>query len=67
MASKTETGVVEAIFAFERDTKNTVRFAEELEGEFDAPKLGQLYIPKSTLGQLGFTADSKVKVTLEIA
>jgi hypothetical protein len=58
---------VEVTLQFERDTKNTIRFDEVLVGEFDAPKLGQLYIPKSTLGQIGFEAGKQVKVTIEIA
>lgn len=63
----TKTAPVVATFEFERDTKNTVRFAEQLAGEFDAPKIGQLYVPKSTLGQLGFESGNTLKVTIEIA
>jgi hypothetical protein len=58
---------VEVTLEVERDTKNTVRFEEVLAGEFDAPKLGQLYVPKSTLGQIGFEAGKQIKVTIEIA
>jgi hypothetical protein len=51
-----------------RTTKNAWRFEEVLDGEFDAPKLGQLYVPKTTLGGLGFAGgeDSQIKVTVEI-
>ena len=63
MASKTTT----VVLAPERTTKNTVRFEEETAGEFDVQKLGQLYVPKSTLGEIGFVEGNKIKVTVEIA
>ena len=34
----------------EKQTKNTVRFAEEAE----APKIGTLYVPKATLREIGY-------------
>lgn len=51
-----------------RTTKNAWRFEEVLEGEFDSPKLGQVYVPKTTLGALGFAGDedSQIKVTIAI-
>lgn len=39
-------------FEMEKATKNTIRFAEVLASELDAPKLGSIYVPKSTLGEL---------------
>ena len=39
-------------FEMEKATKNTIRFAEVLASELDAPKIGTIYIPKSTLGEL---------------
>lgn len=41
-------------FELEKVTKNTIRFAEVLESELDAPKIGSIYIPKSTLGEIGW-------------
>lgn len=41
-------------FEMEKATKNTIRFAEILDSELDAPKIGSVYIPKSTLGELGW-------------
>ena len=35
-------------FKMEKATKNTIRFTEILENELDAPKIGTLYVPKST-------------------
>lgn len=48
----------------EKATKNTIRFAEVLESELDAPKIGTIYVPKSTLGELGWKEDSTL--TIEI-
>lgn len=45
---------MKAIFKMEKATKNTIRFEEVLENELDAPKIGSIYIPKSTLGELGW-------------
>lgn len=40
-------------FEMEKETKNTIKFAEILPEEgFPAPKIGTIYIPKSTLGEL---------------
>lgn len=41
-------------FKMEKATKNTIRFEEVLENELAAPKIGTIYIPKSTLGELGW-------------
>ena len=53
-------------FEMEKATKNTIRFAEILESELAAPKIGSVYIPKSTLGELkwkeGMTLELEVRV-----
>ena len=41
-------------FQMEKATKNTIRFEEALENTLDAPKIGTLYIPKSTLAEIGW-------------
>ena len=46
----------------EKATKNTIRFAEVLESELDAPNLGTIYVPKATLKAIGW----KEGKTLEI-
>ena len=51
-------------FKMEKATKNTIRFAEVLESELDAPKIGTIYVPKSTLGELGWKEESTL--TIEI-
>lgn len=51
----------------EKATKNTIRFEEILESELAAPKVGAVYIPKSTLGELGWKEGTNIKLTLETA
>ena len=57
---------MEITFEMEKVTKNTVRFAEVLESDFAAPKIGSIYIPKSTLGELGWDGESKIKVEVKV-
>ena len=52
-------------FKMEKATKNTIRFEEILESELSAPKVGSVYIPKSTLGEIGWN-ESK-KLVLEVS
>lgn len=52
-------------FEMEKATKNTIRFAEVLESELAAPAIGSIYVPKSTLGQVGWKEGRKL--VLEIA
>jgi hypothetical protein len=52
-------------FEFEKETKNTIRFKEVLEGPLDAPSIGTLYVPKQTLKQIGYKEDSKLIVELK--
>lgn len=52
-------------FEMEKATKNTIRFSEVLESELSAPKIGSIYIPKSTLGEIGWK-DETQKVVLEV-
>ena len=58
MANANKNNSVTVNFEVEKVTKNTIRFAEKLENEFSAPVIGTLYVPKSTLGQIGY-ADGK--------
>lgn len=52
-------------FEMEKATKNTIRFTEVLASELDAPKIGTLYIPKTTLKELKWAEGSKI--TLEVS
>ena len=57
---------VKAVFTAEKATKNTVRFQEVLESEFAAPTIGTIYVPKATLGQLGYSEGKKLVVTITV-
>ena len=50
----------------EKATKNTIKFAEILENEYDVPKIGIVYIPKSTLGTLGWKPEKKISVEISV-
>ena len=52
-------------FTMEKATKNTIRFEEVLESELAAPKIGSIYVPKSTLGELGWKEGDTL--TIEIS
>lgn len=49
----------------EKATKNTIRFTEVLENELDAPKIGSIYVPKSTLGELGWKEGQTLTLTID--
>ena len=51
----------------EKATKNTIRFAEVLENELDAPKIGTIYVPKSTLGAIGWKEGMNIAVEISAA
>lgn len=51
----------------ERATKNTIRFTEILEDALSAPVIGNLYIPKSTLKEIGWTEGHKITLNIELA
>ena len=55
-----------AVFKMEKATKNTIRFEEALASELDAPKLGSIYIPKATLGEIGWAEGKELTITLDI-
>lgn len=52
-------------FKMEKATKNTIRFTEVLENELDAPKIGTIYVPKSTLGTIGWSEGKELVVELK--
>lgn len=51
-------------FEFEKDTKNTIRFKEVLNGPL--ANIGTLYVPKMTLKAIGYQEGQKLEVTLDI-
>ena len=53
-------------FEFEKETKNTIRFKEVLDGPLDAPNIGTLYVPKQTLKQIGYKEGNRLNVDISI-
>ena len=53
-------------FSAEKATKNTVMFAEDLPSEFALAKIGNIYIPKATLAEIGWRPDLKQKISIGI-
>ena len=49
----------------QKATKNTIRFEEVLENELDAPKIGTIYVPKATLGAIGWREGKVLTVSVE--
>ena len=65
MATTTKKNTVTVTLSEEKQTKNTVRFTEKLESEYDVPVIGTLYVPKATLAKLGYKG--KAELVLEIS
>ena len=55
---------MDVFFELEKVTKNTIRFAEVLNGPLDTPKVGTIYVPKTTLQQIGYAEGKQLKLTL---
>jgi len=53
-------------FKMEKATKNTIKFEEVLADALQAPKVGTLYVPKSTLGELGWKEGATLTVDINI-
>lgn len=57
--------MVEAVFTVERETARTVRFMEVAEpGE---GKVNTIYVPKTTLADMGWSEGDQIRVTLDVA
>lgn len=52
-------------FTKDKETKNTVRFTEATDTDTDEPKIGTIYIPKSTLNELNW--DGRTVIEIELA
>ena len=55
---------MKVVMTMEKATKNTIKFAEVLESELAAPKIGSMYVPKSTLGELGWKEGNTITVEI---
>ena len=51
-------------FEVEKDTKNTIRFKEVVDGPLDTPKVGTIYVPKATLKEIGYEMGKALIVEL---
>ena len=56
---------MKVMMEMEKATKNTIRFTEVLENALDAPKIGTIYVPKSTLGSVGWKEGMKLAIAIE--
>lgn len=61
-----EEEIMRVEFTMEKATKNTIRFEEVLESELSAPKVGSIYIPKSTLGELKWQEGKKLVLEVNV-
>ena len=53
-------------FEMEKDTKNTIRFKEVVPGPLDVPKVGTIYVPKTTLKEIGYEVGKQLIIELHI-
>lgn len=53
-------------FAFERETKNTIRFTEQVEDTLDTTQIGTIYVSKHTLKAMGWREGNTLTMTLSI-
>lgn len=51
-------------FEMEKDTKNTIRFKEVVDGPLETPKLGTIYVPKTTLKEIGYEPGKQLLVDI---
>lgn len=55
------------IFKMEKETRNTIKFAEVLQDELDAAKIGTLYVQKATLKEIGWQSGKPLEIELKVA
>lgn len=54
------------VFTMEKATKNTIRFEEVMESELAAPKVGSVYVPKATLGEIGWKEGDVLTIDISV-
>lgn len=54
-------------FVAEKETKNTVRFTEVLEGKLTNPAIGTIYVPKETLKAMGWNDGDDIEIDIKNA
>lgn len=55
---------LKVMFEMEKDTKNTIRFKEVVAGPLDTPKVGTIYVPKSSLKEIGYEVGKQLVLEL---
>ena len=60
-----KTSAITLVFKEERDTKNTIRFQEQVNDDLDSQKIGTIYVAKSTLKEMGWARGKALTITLE--
>ena len=51
-------------FAFERETKNTIRFQEQVKDTLDTPRIGTIYVAKQALRELGWQQGKGLEISI---
>lgn len=49
----------------DKKTKRTIRFSEDIK-EYEDKILGQIYVPKKTLNEIGYKEGDELEVTLSV-
>ena len=62
--TKTNNPAITLTFAEERETKNTIRFQEQVLGELDVPQIGTIYLSKALLKDLGWKRGQHVSISV---
>lgn len=52
-------------FEVEKETKNTFKFKEVVGGPLDTPKVGTIYVPKTTLKEINYTPGGQITIELK--
>ena len=56
---------MKASFTKEKETKNTIRFTENTEGQSETV-LGTVYVPKSSLKEIGWSEGKNLVIELSV-
>ncbi len=57
---------MELTFAFERETKNTIRFTEQVADQLDTPQIGTIYVAKAALKNIGWKQGNTLKANIKL-
>ncbi len=57
---------IQLTFAFERETKNTIRFSEQVADQLDTPQIGTIYVAKAALKTMGWKQGNTLTMSIEL-